>query len=291
MEPKFSIKQQDERYGVMLKGLDATVRGKGPSSSYWATTDYEPDYRPVEEWALAPSFERIELFSECELVGSALYKVFQEKQVGLYYVTTYDRDLECRRYKSSKSGQEEIAFQYKNKNDADRRIGRDAERRMELEVVNFEARYDYYNNGARKGRFLGQIVGFFEKAIGGFILQPNHPSLEMAPSMSGRICHLNAKGKQGLLWADGGYWARRPVYDEIREVAEDVFITKLGNNYEVFQLGRQRFDPDLSIVESTDNWRKVKRGIRSLTEAKCDLAPIERDWSIGTASRWWFFGQ
>ena len=289
MEPKFYIRQQNDQYGIMVKGHDATVRGKGPSSSYWATTEYEPDYRPVEEWALAPTFERIELCSESEPVGSALYKVVQGGQTGLYYVTTYDRDLEIRRLKDEASGQEAIAFQFRNRSDADRRIGRDAERRIELEVVSFEARYDYYNNGVRKGRFLGQIVGFFEKAIGGFVLQPNHPALELVQSLSGRICHLKVNGKLGLFWSDGGYWARRPIYDDIREVAADVFITKLEGSYEVFQLGRQRFDPDLSVVPATENWRQVKRGVRDLAGSKCDLSSVEKAWSVRSTGRWLFF--
>lgn len=290
MEPKFYIREQNNKFGVMVKGDDATVRGKGPTSSYWATTEYEPDYRPVEEWALLPIYDRIELLSESDPVGSALYKVIQKGHIGLYYVTTYDRDLECRRFKGGKSGPEEIAFQYKSKYDADRRIGRDADRRIELEAVTFESRFDYYNNGMRIGRFLGQIVGFFEKAIGGFVLKPEHLDIETEPSMTGRIYRLRVKGKYGLLWVDGGYWAKKPIYDDIREVAEDVFIARLGGSYGVSQLGRQRFDPDITLLEATESWRKVRRCVRDLAGLKCDIGALEKEWQVGTAERWWLFG-
>ncbi len=264
------IVEQGGKYGLMITGEAFTGRKEEEYDYDSGRTYYRGIYETQAEWALKPEFDKIENFTSLD--SRPFFRVYQHGKFGLYYLFYYAAKDKLVTSQDKKSGlynvhriavvgTKHIEFEH-----------------IEFESVDFSSRHEY---------------SVADTAIGGFILQPQHNTLEIEPDKEKYCFHIMVGAKHGLL-SGRGYWGKNPIYDDIKKVAEDIFIFKLSNKYEVMRIKNFRAahltDNKNSIMVISRNWNKVKQSVLSSADCNDELEKIEREWQIKAKKRWSLFG-
>jgi hypothetical protein len=102
---------------------------------------------------------------------------------------------------------------------------------------------------------------------GGFIIAPQPDPIILKPDEKKYLFEVTVGAKHGIL-SGRSYWARKPVYDDIARLSEDVYLLRKEGTCELASIARlwdteANLSRDIIVIAGPGNWSDVKAALVS----------------------------